>query len=76
MTTVQENARELADTLEAVRNHPMCLEFQDHAADYTVIFPNGDFPVNAIRVSKGMGKIKALRLALDRMESIWRESYP
>lgn len=74
--TVRDNVAAVADLIAKVRTHPMCAKFTDDIGNYTVIFPNGDFPVDGVRVSKRMGHAKALHTLIDRIESIWMESYP
>lgn len=76
MKTVQSNIQDLEDALDKVKTHCMCLTFSETESHYLVIFPEGDFQVGGIRISKGMGKIKALKTLLDKMEYYWVSSFP
>lgn len=74
--SVGERVAQVTEAHAAVLAHPMCLRLEDAGGHYLVVFPVGDFPVHGVRVSKGMGKAKALNTMLDRIERIWLESYP
>ena len=68
---VLENISQLNGVLEQVKTHCMCLYFHDNPSDYTVQFPAG-YQVDGCRVSKGMGKIKALETMIDKMNLYWK----
>ena len=76
MTNVQLNILEVEELLEKVRNHCMCLKFTETESHYMVIFPDGEFFANGVRVSKTLGKIKALKIMLEKMEYFWVSSFP
>lgn len=76
MKSVQSNIQELEDALDKVKNHCMCLQFIETEQHYQVNFPEGDFQVNGIRISKGMGKSKALNILLEKMEYYWVSNFP
>ncbi len=73
--TVQDNIANLEVALSEVKAHCMTLRFQEDEYYFTVIFPEGYFP-NGVRASKGLGKIKALKLLLEKLEYYWMSSFP
>lgn len=73
--TVQDNVTAVKLAIAEVKNHCMCAKFEDEGRHYLVIFPPGDWPVDGVRVSHGMGKAKALQLLIDRMEQFWKDSF-
>jgi hypothetical protein len=76
MKKVQDNIAALESALEEVKNHCMCLYFREDENKYFVQFPEGDFEVGGIQVSKAMGKVKALEIMLEKMEYYWISSFP
>lgn len=74
--SVQENIDKVAKAMDKVRNHCMCGRFEDDGARFTVFYPDGDFPVNGVRVAYNeKGKAWALTKMLEKMELHWMESY-
>lgn len=51
----------------------MCLRLLDEGAHFVVVYPDGDFPVDGLRVPRSA---EGLRMALERMERHWMDSYP
>lgn len=76
MNNPTKSAALVADLLNRIKAHPMCLTITDKDGYYLVIYPSGDFRVGGVRVSQGMGKAKALARMLVRMESDWNASFP
>lgn len=72
----QANKELLETALTAVKGHCMCFSFEETEVHYIVLFPAGDFALNGVRVSKGMGKIVALNKAFQVMEKTWVDSAP
>lgn len=70
MGTVQENISEVKELEKQVNEHCMCLRFSQDKEHYLVLFPVG-YQLGGVRVSKGMGKIKALKTVLEKMEAAW-----
>lgn len=70
MANPYQNAQRLSGLIEEVKNHCMCFRFFDRPTAYEVQFPAG-YQVDGVRVSKGLGKIRALEKALEKMELYW-----
>lgn len=63
--------------LGEVKSHPMCFKIEDDGKTYLVVFPEGDFAVDGIRINYSvMGKYRALQKMLVKMEYYWVSSYP
>lgn len=71
MNNPNENIKAVTDLISEIKNHPMCMKFEDQGSHYQVIYPDGDFRINGVRASTGGGKQKALYRILDRMEQDW-----
>ena len=83
LKSVQDNIADLEDVKSLVLSHYMCFKFEETEQHYIVIFPYGDFgreahgsPIGGCRVSKGLGKIKALKTLLEKLEYYWESSFP
>ena len=74
--SIQERAALVAARLAEVKAHPMCASFSEDRHWYFVVYPEGEFPVHGVRVSKGGGKWVALGRLLIVMERHWKESFP
>ena len=55
-----QNKQAVDDLIAEIKDHPMCLIFEDQGGCYQVIYPEGDFQVNGVRASTGAGKLVAL----------------
>jgi hypothetical protein len=64
MPTPNENIHAVTVLRAKVEAH-----FSQSSASYTVLYPQGDFPVHGVRASKGAGCAVALSRLLARMES-------
>lgn len=69
---VQDSVKVLAENLETIKYHPMCEQLQVTPSHYVVTFVRG-YEINGLRVSKGMGKIKATQLLIEKMEKYYSE---
>lgn len=67
---IGQNIRRVEDLTRQVKGHAMCLQFTEDRAVYLVRFPEG-YRIDGVRVSKGLGKIKALEILLEKMELYW-----
>lgn len=76
MANPRENAAIMSNLLEEVTRHPMCAKFENTGTHYRIVYPLGDFPTDGMQVSLGMGKIKALQMALAYIERVWLASFP
>lgn len=76
MANPLENKQAVDNLIVKIKDHPMCLTFEDQGGGYQVIYPEGEFKVHGVRASAGGGKLKALYRILERMERDWIESYP
>ena len=76
MANPLENKQAVDNLIAKIKDHPMCLTFEDQVGCYQVIYPEGDFEINGVIASTGGGKLKALYRILERMERDWIESYP
>lgn len=72
--TVQKNIEEYKKLYEHLNNHPMAARLLEDDSHITMIFPEPVRGLNAVRVSKGNGKIRAMKVLLDRAEKFWRLS--
>ena len=71
---ITQKVKAIGNLIEDIKNHCMCADFQDLKYHYLVIFPVG-FQIDGVRISKGMGKIKALSVLLERLEREWKSSF-
>lgn len=79
MPTIQENIDAATKALEAVKSHPMCGKIEDTGTSFIISYPAGDFGVayGGLRSKyAACGKIRALEIALVRMEKDWAASFP
>jgi hypothetical protein len=71
---ITENIKNYENILHDVKDHPLCLKYKEDGPYILVIFPDGYFP-DGVRVNYSiMGKIKALKIILEKMEKAWKES--
>lgn len=73
MASVRENVKALKAAKSEVEAHCMCARLVDDGAKFTIIYPDGDFPVDGVRVPRSAA---GLALALAKMESHWTGSFP
>lgn len=73
MSTLRDNIAAMDRAKSAVLAHPMCLRLNDEGTHYVIMYPEGDFPVDGLRVVRSA---LGLRMALEKMEKHWMESYP
>lgn len=66
---------QIANLIEEIKEHPMCLRFADIEGKYRVYHPAGFF-TDATQASYGEGKILALQRLLASIENQWLRSYP
>jgi len=71
--TVTENIAKLAQLVDTVKAHHMCAKFTETYGFYLVYFPPG-YSLDGCRVSKGMGKAKALETMITKMEECWKST--
>jgi late competence protein required for DNA uptake (superfamily II DNA/RNA helicase) len=71
--TIKENVAALESAMAAVLEHCMCFRFEESAGHFMVYYPQG-FLYGGCRVSKDMGKVKALETLLGKMELHWNDS--
>ena len=71
MKRIQDNINKLQDLLNQVKNHCMCLQFEETTEKYMVLLPEG-YAVGAVRVDKELGKIKALKIIIEKLEEYWK----
>ena len=77
MSVISERMNKCEQLISEIKQHPMCLWFSNDAHYFTVIYPDGDFPVNGVRCEhRKNGKAQALEQILSKMEKHWMESYP
>lgn len=79
MRTIQENIDASVKALEEVKAHPMCGKIEDTGTSFIITYPAGDFGVvygGILSKYQSCGKIRALEIALDRMERDWKQSFP
>lgn len=74
MQSVQENVALVNKALADVKDHCMCLKFEEDASHFRVIYPCGYFP-EGVQVNKGMGKAAALNKMLEVMERHFKNNY-
>ena len=73
MSAIHDNTAALEATRASVAAHPMCLRLLDERPYFVIVYPQGDFPVDGLRVGRTAA---GLRAALEKMEKHWAESYP
>jgi hypothetical protein len=73
MKTPIENIKQIEELLKEVKSHCMCAKLLEDEKSYTVMYPEG-FIFDGCRISKGMGKIKALELLLIKIEKHWKSA--
>jgi hypothetical protein len=69
---VQINRASVAEALTKVKNHCMCLRLEETEEHYFALYPDG-YRLDGCRVSKKMGKARALNILHDKMEQHWEE---
>jgi hypothetical protein len=76
MATPRENEAEVKRLIAAVKDHCMCMKFEDEGdkGKYRVLYPYGYNYPGGVQVSQAMGKAKALAIILEKMELHWQES--
>lgn len=73
MNQIAERTELVRKLKKEIVSHPMAARFSEDRGCYLVFYPEGFFPDGA-RVSKGMGKAKALARMLEVMERHWKEA--
>lgn len=77
MPNVNENSTRITDLIRRIKDHPLCLKFEESEDKYLVFYPVGDFAYySGIQAQYCMGKINGLTKILERMEQDWVSSYP
>ena len=66
--------RKATISLLEIKAHPMCARFSEDQTAYSVFFPHG-FSLDGMRGSKKDGKVKILRVMIDKMERIWKDEW-
>lgn len=74
MGIIQENIRAVEALIDSVKKHCMCLKFEETKHHFIVIYPDGYYP-NGCRITKEIGKIKALEKLHLKIEQHWQESF-
>lgn len=73
--TIRENIESYQDALTAVKQHCMCVRFEDLGGAYRVLYAPG-FRLDGVQaVYAKVGKRAALERMLNAMERHWRDEY-
>lgn len=75
MGSPRENQKLVEELIVKVKEHCMCLRFNDCLGLFLVTYPEG-FELGGVQCAQSIGKAKALRKILDKMEEHWLESFP
>jgi len=73
---IQENIDNLDKWMDKVKNHCLCLSFEDLGGMFRVMYPEGYYPHGVQATYKGIGKGVALERMFNAMERHWVESFP
>ena len=71
--SIIDNINKINNLKKELSNHPMCLKIEESGTHFVVIYPEGMYP-NGVRVSLGMGKIRALERLLQVVERHWNDN--
>lgn len=74
--SVTDNILQIEAAFAAIKQHCLCFQFEETETHFRVVYPPGDFCVDGVQAHKSVGKAKALKLMLERMERDWASSYP
>lgn len=74
--TIQNRIQNCKKKRREIEAHPMCGRLEEDSTYIWVIFPDGDFSVDGVRVRKDRGFSAAADLLLARLERFWVESLP
>lgn len=72
--TVQQNIRNYQEAVRAVKEHCMCVDFEERRDEFFVKYPVG-FSVNGATASKHVGKARVLKILIKHMELTWQRGY-
>jgi len=77
MKPVQENISLLSDKVAEVKAHCLCFSFVENSTCFAVLLPAG-YGVDLIRAhfSRELSKVECLDRILNKLESIWKNSFP
>jgi hypothetical protein len=75
MSIIQERTAEVAKLMAEVKNHCMCLKFEDDSQYFRVFYPEGYYPQGVQINYSLMGKAVALRKLIEYMEKHWKASF-
>ena len=67
------HAANIRDLCFKIRNHPMCLKFEQDRTHYRVLYPAG-MCLDGAQAAFSMGKTLALTRLLGAMEKHWKAS--
>ena len=70
------NIENIEAALSEIKSHPMCRTLLLDDYQIMVLFPEGDFFPQGVRVKFAGSKVAGLRKALAVMERTWVNSYP
>lgn len=75
MNIINERVEKIEKLIKEIKNHCMCLTFEDDGAYYRVIYPDGDYFTNGAQINyRVWGKIDALERLLKAIEKAWKDS--
>lgn len=71
--TIIQNMIEYDNAKRAVMDHCMCAKFIDEGDKVIIQYPDGDFPVDGLRIDRNAAM---MRRAVEIMDRHWTESFP
>lgn len=71
--TIIQNMIEYDTAKQAVMDHCMCAKFIDEGGKFIIQYPDGDFPVDGLRIDRNAAM---MRRAVEIMDRHWAESFP
>lgn len=77
LPNVQKSIQALRDRIAEVKAHCLCFSFLEHPTCFVIMLPEG-YGIDAIRAhfGKGLSKVGCLDRILNRLETIWKNSFP